>query len=330
MKKSIILVIAIIISSQAFSQLQLATLDHEDNITVYYGSDAFIQAHNAAVAGDIITLSSGTFNACDITKAVSIRGAGMYRDTATGTDPTILRNDITITIENDDEHHLNIEGIYFGNNVKYDTIYNPQFFKCYFESFYQPTDFSVLMDASFINCLINSFNNTRAQNTKFINSVVLSILNVNIGNPSFLNSIARLDPSSIYNVTITNSIVYYSYTYHNGVNAYYSFNSIGINTQSSIRYFDATGLTNHNLHNYYNLASVFKNFRGSFGDNITFELLDEVAATCLGNDGTQVGVYGGDVPFDPSVHNTMIGKLTVGRRTNSEGKLEVNVEILGE
>lgn len=80
MKKSIILAIALVMSVATFAQ-QLATLNHNDSITVYYGMNALQQAHASAVNGDIITLSSGIFNSVNITKAVTIRGAGAWTDT---------------------------------------------------------------------------------------------------------------------------------------------------------------------------------------------------------------------------------------------------------
>ena len=77
MKKSIILALSLVLSVATFAQ-QLATLNHNGTTTAYYGMNALQQAHSAAVNGDIITLSSGIFNSVDITKAVTIRGAGAW------------------------------------------------------------------------------------------------------------------------------------------------------------------------------------------------------------------------------------------------------------
>ena len=80
MKKTLLLALAMFFATVSFAQQQLATLNHNDSITVYYGASALQQAHNAAVAGDIITLSPGSFTSVTITKPVSIRGAGMFPD----------------------------------------------------------------------------------------------------------------------------------------------------------------------------------------------------------------------------------------------------------
>ena len=41
----------------------LATLNHQGKISTFYGNKALQQAHAAAVDGDVINLSSGTFQA---------------------------------------------------------------------------------------------------------------------------------------------------------------------------------------------------------------------------------------------------------------------------
>ena len=79
MKKFIFTLLTAIIAvcnTNAQSSL-VATLNHEGNISAYYGINALSEAHSAAVNGDIISLSSGSFTACNLYKAITIRGAGM-------------------------------------------------------------------------------------------------------------------------------------------------------------------------------------------------------------------------------------------------------------
>ena len=56
--------------------VQLVTLQKGEETQVFYGADAFIEAMAAADHGNTITLTAGTFNATNITKAVTIYGAG--------------------------------------------------------------------------------------------------------------------------------------------------------------------------------------------------------------------------------------------------------------
>ena len=69
----------------------IASLKHGDEISVYYGEKALQMAHDAAVDGDVITLSSGTFSAVYFNKGVTIRGAGMEANPEKGTEATIVR-----------------------------------------------------------------------------------------------------------------------------------------------------------------------------------------------------------------------------------------------
>ena len=114
MKKIILsLVAAIVATTATYAQSSLlATLSHGGTITTYYGATALSAAHEAAVDGDIITLSSGSFNTVTITKGITIRGAGMAIDPTTQSEPTILKCDFSITMAQEAASRLTIEGVY--------------------------------------------------------------------------------------------------------------------------------------------------------------------------------------------------------------------------
>ena len=72
MKKLLLSVVAIIVASTSFAQnTVVASLSHEGKPTMFYGVGALQQAVAAAESGDIISLSSGTFNATNITNPKS-------------------------------------------------------------------------------------------------------------------------------------------------------------------------------------------------------------------------------------------------------------------
>ena len=58
----------------------------------------------------------------------------------------------------------------------------------------------------------------------------------------------------------------------------------------------------------------------------TFELTEEAAATYLGNDDTQVGIYGGASPFNLTPTNPQVKKFTVNSSTNNS-KLSVKINV---
>lgn len=74
------------------------------------------------------------------------------------------------------------------------------------------------------------------------------------------------------------------------------------------------------------LSTVFKTFNGTFTPYETFELTDEAKAKYKGSDGTQVGIYGGTNPFDPTPTNPQIKKFGVST-TNIDGKLNVKINV---
>ena len=115
-----LLVLALLTGTLAQAQTSLmATLNHEGTISTFYGARALQQAHQAAASGDVITLSSGTFQAENIAKAVTVRGAGMDVTSANGltSEPTVLANNFDIKIPNTDTNRLTLEGIYHNGTI---------------------------------------------------------------------------------------------------------------------------------------------------------------------------------------------------------------------
>lgn len=46
-----------------------------------------------------------------------------------------------------------------------------------------------------------------------------------------------------------------------------------------------------------------------------------------GTDGTEVGIYGGSLPYDPTPTNPQITKFNVASKTTADGKLSVDIEV---
>ena len=79
------------------------------------------------------------------------------------------------------------------------------------------------------------------------------------------------------------------------------------------------------------VSSVFKTYNATSGTYITdlydFTLTDEAAAKYLGNDGTQVGIYGGSLPYDENPTIPQITKCNVASKSTADGKLSVDIEV---
>ncbi|MBR3468012.1 MAG: hypothetical protein IKH15_12455 [Bacteroidales bacterium] len=322
MKKTLLLAFALMLSAVMFAQQQLATLNHNNNITYYYGLNALISAHTDAVNGDVITLSSGVFNATDITKAVTIRGAGAWADT-TGSN-TMIRNNFNINIPEDSEYHLTMEGIYAYNIITCQQVYNPQFIKCNFQSIG-----SSLRKPFFVNCILVNWT-SGASGAQFVNSVVMNTDNYTT-NDVYVNCVVRQNPENATSRMFRNCVLYYDYAGAStpSNNSSTSFNCLFV--QMSAADGTTTGelfapLENNSLWNIRGMENAFKTFNGSTAGK-NFELLESVASTCIGTDGTQIGIYGGPMPFNPRVTNSLVKRIQVASRSNADEKLPVNIEL---
>ena len=308
MKRTLVLVFSLFLGlAAAQAQQQFATLQHGDSISVFYGMDAFKNAHNASVNGDIVTLSSGVFNRCTISKAITIRGAGMFQDTLLHTiSPSIIVESFTINIPQDSVYFLTMEGLCCPSRIHVQNAYNPHFVKCYLPDINATETQRTMYNAQFLNSIIGFYGSRlpiTATNCVIIDDGVLGF------SLSAYNCI--LPKLDAWQASCTMSL-------HNCI--YIPYRS------SYLWTFDCLQMTNNQDSTY---ASVFKEYRGTFDYNnpVSFELQDSVAATVLGSDGTQVGIYGGQFPFNPRVVNY---KATVANQSRPDGKLEVTVQPVNE
>lgn len=194
MKKGLLSLVAFVFATAcAVAQGSLlATLSHEGYITTFYGAQAWRLAHDAAVHGDVITLSSGTFVATDITKAVTVRGAGMGIDTAAVTEPTVISGDFKINIADSGTSRLTLEGIYSNHTVSYVNVKNPLFLKCRFNAVTYTASTSILKDANFIHCRVAGNFNLASNSSALCMSSVISqpyTANYQTSNFEFLNCV---------------------------------------------------------------------------------------------------------------------------------------------
>lgn len=65
----------------------------------------------------------------------------------------------------------------------------------------------------------------------------------------------------------------------------------------------------------------------TYSDDKDYKLTDEAKAIMKGTDGTEVGIYGGSLPYDPTPTNPQISKFNVAAKTTADGKLSVDIEV---
>ena len=333
-----------------FAQSDLvATLSHGSNIQEFYGMDALAEAYTAATTSDVITLSAGVFNAVDIEKDITLRGVGMIPTEANGSMVTQIANDMTVTLPEGTATKLTFEGINFLNRVYFygesQTVFNVT--KCRFNEYVGAL--GVNMQA--LHCVFAGelrsgtsvyWEEWRNTTLHCMNSVLLR------ANPQ--GYIKPDENSYVCKIIAENSIIAPIY-YNGSPNCQYT-NCIILGAQGWSNYqLEATCVADHclgirhysdddhfaQINNPSNIligegyddvyVLVFKTFRrGENNLQETYELTDEAAATYLGDDGTQVGIYGGSMPFTPTPSIPQVKKFVV-KSTTDNGKLKVNIDV---
>lgn len=324
----VMLFVAAVFTNSTFAQSSvLATLSHDGTVTPYYGVSALKEAYDAAVDGDVVTLSSGLFTAVDLTKSVSIHGAGMALDTVKVIEPTVIAGDFKINRSSSETASITIEGIYHNGTITYGECHNTMFIKCKLTDFNYSPQTSRLKEVSFVHCRIGS-SLKLGQNcsASLINCVAegCDCFDNKTSNFEFRNCVLRVQSYRINSSILRNCIIIP--TISSGIfgksNSFY--NNIGISSQTIFP--DLPNQTNKRLTEY---TSVFKTYTGesiSTMDNETFELTDAAKTTYLG-DGTEVGIHGGSFPFDPAPTIPQITKCKVASKSTADGKLSVDIEV---
>lgn len=343
MKKFFVSLVMLLSTSAAslFAQSSLiATLSHNGEVTVFYGANALKESYAIAVGGDVITLSSGSFNAINIGKAITLRGAGMAMDTVNNIMPTILNGDFTIS-ESDSIHNLTLEGLYHNHTMKYSgTIESAQFIRCRFNIITSPSSSyasNKLSNCSFLNCRISQDFICYGHGNMFYNSIIedIAFSSNTSGSGSFSNCVINIDaknPSTMHSgsSSFENCILIYdasSVILPKGTSAY---NCLVVGTTNDI-FSDVPNNTNKVVSLYSDVFKTYKTMASIAGnDDETFELTDAAKTKYLGLDGTQVGIYGGAIPYTTSVAIPKITKCNVAAKSTVDGMLSVDIEVSAE
>lgn len=284
------------IAGKSQSDVYTATLQHGDEVKVFYGTSALSQAVAAAEDGDAINLSAGNFGGVNITKAVSVYGAGFEEDEATGTDVTLMTGGLSINSSN-----VHLEGLRVNGTINFGAVSDIVITKCYWggSEFFNPVS---LIEIS--KCVIIGNFNCRSQNhqgLRVLNSVIGSIRNVT------LDSRIQVDHCMVYDdysgpLLYTNSLL---------VNGYVSSSAIAENSTVHNCVIVSNIPANRVVENCYvvPLAEIFADGENyNYTPERTYEL--KQPEVWIGTDGTQCGLHGGEgwskVPATPVLKNMTV------------------------
>lgn len=336
MKKFVFAVLSAVMPLLAMAittDVQMATLQHGNKTTVFYGVDAFVKAYNSAAdSADVIILSSGNFNIpARINKSISVYGAGCENDTITGTKRTEMQELSLQHADSVDDYGEVVkggkpvngsyfEGIFFNTSLSNSyfgildnsgvPVKNITIRKCKFNN-----DFKISSNTENINiiqCVINNYLSLPGDKL---------IKNLNISN-CYIRTMSCSSISSS-TISIRNSIIRGLYSFNYLISNSILYGSIGSGATSKNNIFigvSSTGTNNSNDENWTGINEV-----GVWADTGYFEL--KYPKKYIGTDGTQVGIYGGEYPWNIIPSTPRLLESDIDTKTSAEGILKVSIKV---
>jgi len=336
------IVTTILFFSIGFSFLaqKVVAVHGASGVQMFSGADPFVTAYNAALDGDTLYLPGGTMSVpASFDKSVLVYGAGYHPDSTSVTLKTALIGTVNLMMGSSNSL---FEGIDFLGNIAApndESIDFINFKRCLFNS---SIDFGGstrgISNFSFVECVFLSPVDIRnATNSVFHNSIFQNYLRYSYGN-FFSNSIF------LFNGTSSSNSVFRSSDFNTlQNNIFISGESNIMSTYSS--YACQGNMFYHNLMVtnapvYANSAIVNNDYTGIDATTVfvdqTGYLFDfdhdyhlQEPLTYLGNDGEQVGIYGGLSPFKAGAIplNPHFQVKNISNQTNTNGELEIQVKV---
>lgn len=226
-----------------------------------------------------------------------------------------------------DSLHFEAEGIYF-DSFHSQSSYDMKLTRCYVDR--MQCAFGLQAMNCIINGLISGTNiNSQTYNNTYINCVLKSTYNSS--------------PSDLPNYVICNNCIIIG---SHGFGTHYQYNNCvvikkGTSTDTilngAVNYSVLIGFTGTDSpassgNVVMSLSDVFENWDGTGlpTDLETYVLKSSVSDSIQGLDGTEVGIFGGFMPFDWRPTYSVIKRCNVANRTTADGKLSVDIEVITE
>lgn len=320
-----VLLLSLAGTKKALAQNNVATLQHGNDISTFYGEYAYRNAYDSAAIGDIITLSSGRFRSVEnVNKVITLRGAGCTYDATSDTYPTVIFNSTHLDTP-EATTSFAIEGIWFEGDVYCKAIVAPRFVKCNFNSIRSYENGKYTQDAQFVNCMIRDFYSySSVRGVQFINCIVRGSYQLSVlTQASFVNCIWEAG-GNVPSVRAKNCILWgfgesntsqFEYCIGNG--------NVFVNQQNS------TNWKVDNLNEVFNTLTGFECCNNSFF-TADYTLLQSVIEGHPGYDGTQVGVFGGLAPYNPRPSYMVVQSCNVANQSTQDNKLSVEIQVVGQ
>lgn len=339
MKTTIIAILFTVLSTNLFAQ-KVVAVHGTSGVQVFSGADPFTDAYNAASNGDTLYLPGGSMSVPSaFAKSLIIYGAGYHPDSTMATLKTALIG--TINLSAGSSNSL-FEGIDFLGPITApfdETLSFINFKRCYFNSQINfPGTAKNITNLSFVECVfignieLRNVTNSAFHNCNLENYVRYSYGNI-FSNTIFLfngvNSNASVLRTSDFN-TLQNNIFISAGEYIMTTYSTYScegnmfYNNLMV---TAIPDYGVSAITNND---YLGVAqnNIFINQTGNAFD-YSHDYNLQSPAVYLGNDGAEVGIYGGLSPFKAGAKpiNPHIQSKNISNQTNSTGQLQIEIQV---
>ena len=302
---------------------RVATLQHGANFRTYYGADAFISAHEDASDGDVITLTAGEFNLCNISKAITVRGEGMHKTKLS----VSYASSGGFKIPTGSNYSLCLEGvtIYYRQDTGYISLpisgsggsATVIISKCDLTAENHGINVSKC-SAVIINSRMATVNGEGNSSITCINSIMPSLS----GSTFDVQNCVITDQPQVTNSIIKNSIVYGVSTLNDTNTTSHCLVKEGSSGFADSWYIPTEAASNPDPWSEAPETPVIWN--DLFGED--YHLTEAAAQTYLGTDGTQVGLYGGAYPYDITPDYPLVKNLEV-KGIHEDGKLKVKINV---
>ena len=299
MKKILLSIMAlcctVVAGAQETDQISAVLQVGNETPQVFYGAGALKNALAAAPnSGGVITLTSGLFNAVDITKDVKIFGSGFETDVDNDIAVTNINGGFNVNLPEDipAPHGISLEGVYVNGDITVKSAVDG--FSLTKSSVsqltFQAAATRCVVTQSYIRNAINGGHDLYVQNS-YVRGHSISVLN----DDSFilLNHCIIIDgeffTSGTNRFNCKNCVI--NARYLNYVNNR-TFNYCLVTSNESFGAGSANNWVNVGAANVFEDATNF-----DYSSSRTFTLKDP-ENKYIGSDGTQVGVHGGAFPWN--------------------------------
>lgn len=341
MKKLIIMFVALLfMSASVFADGLTATLQQGDNMMPFYGADAFMQAYEAAKDGAVITLSSGQFNdVATVSKQISIIGAYAFNNTES--ERTILKSIIV------NANNVKIEGIYFSGILSIGEIENFHIKRSWIRNLRSTNSHTntlvdqcvVESDKAIANGINYQIRNSTIESFHAMNTPenIAHIENCVIWKYNYNNMYDEhiTQPYAVYLHNVLCGFLCINFLYHHVTMSFSAPNEFYYNLFLNTTDFESTdyGFSasfDYTCANEGNITG--KNFKYYYNtkDRFSYPASDmKEGCIVLGIDDKPIGIKGGGGFSEYPAIPRIICK-TIDKKTNEEGKINVNIKVKAE